>query len=52
MQLMITIGLFFAAGFYIDGFFNLGFPIFTLALSFLALGGIFYKLFQELKKNS
>ncbi len=49
---MITLAVFIGGGYLLDRYLEFRFPIFTLALSFVALFGIFYKLFQELKKNS
>ena len=50
-QLLITITVFIGLGYFVDSKLSLNFPAFTIGFALVAFLGIFYKLFQEVKKN-
>ncbi|WP_339814927.1 AtpZ/AtpI family protein [uncultured Imperialibacter sp.] len=50
-EMLATIGVGVAAGYYADKYFQLQFPVFLLSLSFISLFGSLYLLYKRLPKE-
>ena len=51
MQLLVSLGLAVFAGYKVDQWLNIGFPVFVWALPLIVLFLIIYKLIRETSKN-